>query len=110
MPRRVGDILSELNIGLHFRDYEGLLVLLVFVERKQEGRALAMPKRTCEGAFEVSPLLRSLARSEGVASVEYRIAEHEIQGAMETGRAPLGNDLQPRTGPAAQTAPNRGSG
>src|SRR5947209_10326447 len=57
-----------------------------------------MSERAGDYALVILSPLRGLRRwCESIAGIEYSITKQEIESAMITGRAPLGNDLKPCT-------------
>src|ERR1700719_4033520 len=74
-------------------DY-ALLVVEVFVERQQEAGALAVADRSGDGAFVVLAAFRGLDAGKGVAGVENRVAKHEVERTVISGRSAFGDDFQ----------------
>src|SRR6202163_2405197 len=75
-----------------------LLIQQVFIQREEKTGALAVSHRSRYGAFIILPALRRLYDRDLIAGIEDRVAKHEIQRAMVSGRSALGNYFQ--TGPA----------
>src|SRR6202790_1839205 len=73
-----------------------LLIQQVFIQREEKTGALAVSHRSRYGAFIILPALRRLYDRELIAGIEDRVAKHEIQRAMVSGRSALGNYFQTR--------------
>src|SRR5579864_6731341 len=103
MPRRVGHIVLNQSV-LPLRMHDSLQVQKILVQRKQETGLAAVGQRSCDRAFEVTPLLGRFCYGECILCVENGIAKQQVQGTMEIGCATFGGDLEARSsGPCEQS-------
>src|ERR1035437_123965 len=77
-------------------DYS-LLIIVVFVERQEERRFLAVAEWTGERTFKVGALLGRFDHGERVCGVEERVSIKEVSRSVKLRRPALSGDLNPCT-------------
>src|ERR1700686_2462145 len=62
--------------------HNGLFVVIVLLQRKNERVFLPVTQRSRQGTFKVTSAFRGLGQSKSIRRIEDRIAQQKINGAM----------------------------